>query len=253
MERSAKDRIVGGRLSALIENFFFFPMRRRVRLEYERRQIARDSALREVESSLMKASAAGFTSIANLYNAALFTLLIDQDIADYTLQLVLAKVHRQRVFVARGTSVLLYEATEDVPRILGKEYRQDVGIWANAPEVMNRLNSGMAQVNQFKSNHSQFLRNIRVLVGAHRDHDAMKQIQLLRDLDPMIIGRLVAEYSSAHRELVDAQILVMEHLAIRLSTVNQFLNSMVDAPSSDGIQSPVVDRSDSREERRGSS
>src|SRR5437868_927418 len=68
----------------------------------------------------------GFKSYAVAYNAALFMVLVEQDLSAYSAALYYANSKWHQQFAARGMAVLLYEMVEDIPEVLGKDYRQSL-------------------------------------------------------------------------------------------------------------------------------
>jgi hypothetical protein len=70
----------------------------------------------------------------------------------------------------------------------------------------------MAGFNRFKQEHSSFLNGIRKNVGAHREKDALAQLEVLEALDHMAVYRLGAKFSEPLRLLVDFQIKLLEYV-----------------------------------------
>ena len=82
------------RLSGFIEWVVFYGMRRKVRHDYAERQTKREEAFEQIEKNRENAERLGFRSAAGIYNAAMFVLLLDQDLQDYVLQMIHAEVDR---------------------------------------------------------------------------------------------------------------------------------------------------------------
>lgn len=104
----------------------------------------------------------------------MYLLLLDQDIAYFTDDLVCAIGDRRRAFLAKQEAILLYEAAEDVPQLLGREFRDAVKALGASAEEIARLNSVSSDLNQFWHGHREFLGRIRNVLAAHRDHDALR-------------------------------------------------------------------------------
>ena len=76
-----------------------------------------------MRKTLQQASDTNAANIKILFNVSLYLLLLDQDLAYFTNDLVQAIGDRRRAFIAKQEAVLLYEAAEDVRQLLGQEFR----------------------------------------------------------------------------------------------------------------------------------
>lgn len=149
-----------------------------------------------------EATRAGVPAYFDVYNAGLFVALLEQDISAFNESIYLAPSEWHRQFHARGLAVLLYEGSEDVPQILGKKYRDSLKVLELGPDWFAALNSVSGKLSRFRQNHSEFLKNVRSLVGAHKDHNASAQLDLLVNLKSIEIYQLGAEFSEPLRELI---------------------------------------------------
>ncbi len=188
-----------------IEFIVFFRTRRRIARDHALRQSARNSAFDEVQKQMEKAREAGFSSFSGVHNVSLYLLLLDQDLQDYVLQFSKATGRRQRVFAARGLAVLLYEAAEDIPELFGKQYRAVLKKFSVSDDIMVALNDGVGCVNTFKKQNSDALKTIRSYVGAHRDKDAAKQIEVLDAINPLAVLSMAPELTVGLSKLLEAQ------------------------------------------------
>lgn len=151
----------------------------------------------------------GLKNHATAYNAALFMVLVEQDLSAYSNALYFANTKWNQEFAARGMAVLLYETSKDIPEILGKEYRQalcDLGLGDSWLQALNKSVSGF---NTFKAEHAVFLNTVRTYVGAHKEKDALAQLAVLEALDHMEIYRLGAKFSVSLNSLVEFQMALL--------------------------------------------
>lgn len=154
----------------------------------------------------------GYKNHAIAYNAALFIVLIEQDLSAYSAALYYANSKWHQQFFARGMAVLLYETTKDIPEVLGKNYRQALRNLGVEDTWLLPLNKSIAGFNTFKDEHANFLNTVRNYAGAHKEQDALAQLAVLEGLDHMEIYRLGAEFSDSLRVLVDFQIKLLDFL-----------------------------------------
>ena len=102
-----------------IERVVLLRNRIRYRVSSRAKNKARATALATVRKTLESARKGNATNIQSVFNVSLYLLLLHQDLAFFTGDLVLAIGARRRAFIAKHEAVLLYEAAEDVPQLLG--------------------------------------------------------------------------------------------------------------------------------------
>ncbi|MFT3706566.1 MAG: hypothetical protein QM817_02760 [Archangium sp.] len=141
----------------------------------------------------------GGGDLARIHNATLFVLLLDEDLHWLTSQMLAALDESERKFVARQFAVLLYEASEDLPQLFGRGYRDALrGLKLDA-RVLPQLDTITRQLNRFKQLHADDLKHVRSIVGAHREQNALTQIETLERVQPLELMSLAAElYESLH-------------------------------------------------------
>lgn len=154
----------------------------------------------------------GFKNHAVVYNAALFMVLVEQDLSAYSAALYHANSKWHQQFAARGMAVLLYEAAEDIPAVLGKDYRQALRDLGLGDSWLKELNRSAAGFNAFKNKHANFLKTVRNYAGAHKEKNALAQLAVLETLDHMEVHRLGAKFSEPLRSLVDFQMALLNYL-----------------------------------------
>lgn len=97
---------------------------------------------------------------------------------------------------------MLHELNEDMPQLLGKQYRE----WLKDIELgqawFDELNLITSKLNVFRKSNAKFLAEVRNYVGAHKDHDAIKQLDTMAAFTGLDVYRLAAEFSDPIRDLV---------------------------------------------------
>jgi hypothetical protein len=172
--------------------------RRRARPKHKGRQ----AAIATTTNTLRRAGDIRSESIRTVFNVSLYLLLLDQDLADFTDDLVNAIGDRRRRFIAKHEAVLLYESAEDLPKLLGKEFRNAVRAIGAPDEVMSRLNAISSDLNSFWKDNRAFLGAIRNAVAAHRELDALRYVETLNGLEPLDVMRRAAAFSDRLERLI---------------------------------------------------
>lgn len=162
----------------------------------------RADAIATTKNTLANAKKVNAGASQAVFNVGLYLLLLDQDLADFTDDMLNAVGVRRRRFVAKHEAVLLFEAAEDLPRLLGKTFREAVGQLGASADQLQRLNSASSSLHRFWDSHRDFLGGIRKALAAHREHDALLYAEKLEALDPLEVTRLAADFSGHLERLI---------------------------------------------------
>jgi hypothetical protein len=173
------------RLKHGIERVVLLPARVRHRARARRKHAARVEAMSTVRRTLEGASKLKSENVKTVFNVGMFVLLLDQDLAHFSDDLITAIGNRRRAFVAKHEAVLLHEAADDLPQLLGRKFRDAVGAVGASDTQIAQLNAVTSDLNRFWREHREFLGKVRNTLGAHRDHDALTYSQGLDDLKPL--------------------------------------------------------------------
>jgi len=144
----------------------------------------------------------GFTNHATIHNVALFLLLFERDIAYLKRDAVLALTNRRRQHIARQLSVQLYECSEDMPQLLGKEFRESLVALGAGDAEFKALKKVTKKLSAFKRTHHEALKEIRNVSGAHRDHRAAHQMRVIEDVDLVEVLRISGDLYEPIREFM---------------------------------------------------
>jgi hypothetical protein len=156
----------------------------------------------DVRRALNGASRLNAQDTKTILNVGMYLLMLDQDLAYFTDDLVCAIGERRRTFCAKHEAILLYEAAEDLPQLLGRRFREATRTAGASVSQMERLNSVSSALSAFWTTHRVFLGDIRNAVGAHREHDAQRYVERLDTISPIDVMRCAAALSGLLDELV---------------------------------------------------
>lgn len=196
----------------LLLRFFLIPGRLRYRWKNRNRLTVTARLIATLKKQCEDAHKHGLKNHAIAYNAALFMTLVEQDLSAYSSALYLANTKWHQQFAARGMAVLLYETAKDIPEVLGKEYRQALRNLRLDDSWLQALNKSTTGFNAFKTEHAALLKTVRTYVGAHKEKDALAQLEVLETLDHMEIYRLGAKFSASLNALVEFQMALLAYL-----------------------------------------
>ena len=197
---------------SVLERIVGLPYRIQFRLRNRGRQKLQTDTLALLRGLFEKSESLGLQNSRRIHNVALYALLLDQDLWQFNCDMVLATSDRRRSFVARHLTVLLYEGADDLPALLGKDYRESLRRINVPGDWMDGLNQISRGFNAFRNKRQAALSTIRNAVAAHRAHDVKKQLDLLDSLRPIEITKLAAQFSEPLNKLVRLQTKLTAHL-----------------------------------------
>jgi hypothetical protein len=122
----------------LFEWVRFFPLRFRQRLASRKTSQTRSAAIEAARTHLATVhsiKAGGLQKVTNVI------LLLDQDLGEFRHDRIHARSEHRRRFLAKQEAVLLYEAAEDLPQLLGKKFRRAVKDLGTSPELITQLDA----------------------------------------------------------------------------------------------------------------
>jgi hypothetical protein len=189
-----------------------FPKRIRFRRQNRNRRKVTESLLLVLKERYDEATRANVPTYIGVYNVGLFVVLLEQDISAYSESIFFARSEWHRQFYARGLAVLLYEGAEDLPQLLGKKYREWIADLELNSQWVTALNNIGAKLSRFRRSHSDFLSDVRNLVGAHKDHNTSAQLDVFANLKAVDVYRLGAEFSEPLRNLIEFYIRLLTYM-----------------------------------------
>ena len=126
----------------------------------------------------------------NICNAALFCSLLNYDLTILLASQLNELSPARRSFYSRQLSLSLFEATEDLPTVLGKDFRTAIWALADAGTHIATLAAIRKQLSAFMISSGPLLKKIRIFCAAHREHDGYKQLEIIEAIDDNIIYQL---------------------------------------------------------------
>jgi hypothetical protein len=158
-----------------------------------------------IKREYKRARDADLEHYTRFYNVSLFILVMDYDmsiLSQYYVESCIKDKDWEKKYIARQIAVSLYEASEDIPQLLGKGFRASLRTIPLWDEAENELNEITKKLDQFKQSHKKILGELRNFVAAHRDHDAFKQMEIIDDLNPDSIYALLGDFYDIVNPLV---------------------------------------------------
>lgn len=125
------------------------------------------------------------------------------DITCLTQTIINEETKWKNILFTKKLILILYETQKDLPHLFGKKFRKIFDNIVNSKDYIKEMNSLLKPISVFTSEYEEYLKIARNTVSAHRDHDTVIQISMMKKMDPYIIIRLAIELEQQIRKLYD--------------------------------------------------
>jgi hypothetical protein len=147
-----------------------------------------------------------------IFNVGLYTLTVERDVSALKFMILYQTDNWNKLYLSRQLAVLLYESTEDFLELLGKQFRKLMSDLKEKESLTLKLNEITKELNKFKSDNKEFLKEIRNYCGAHRDKNAYQQFSIINSVEPNLLLGLTAEFMAPIKKLSSFFIEVMDSI-----------------------------------------
>lgn len=184
--------------------YYLMTRNHRNALRSERKHsIYRDSAIEAVRQLLQSAAKNCLPHVKTVSNLSLYLLLMDRDFSILKVDMIAATFDGRRLnFIARQMAVMIYEATDDLKEMLGKDFRSSLTVLKTPQADLEELNRIHSRICCFANDHNKLLNKLRNVAAAHRDKDAMTFLQVCESLEPSEIFELGGDFYDIMNELI---------------------------------------------------
>ena len=145
-----------------------------------RRLLAMTALMKE---TLLGLRERGWNTHADLWNIALHINLAAHDLSVQVWALCVERDIWARRLAARHVALMAFEISEDLTHLLGGSIRQALSSLGVLAMYESTLRGSKAPLNEFWRDHSQSLKNIRIVAAAHRDPDGLRLLDVTERLD----------------------------------------------------------------------
>ncbi|HNQ62194.1 MAG TPA: hypothetical protein PKJ62_07370 [Bacteroidia bacterium] len=150
---------------------------------YEQRHNIVSACTTAFRDTITMCRANGWLAHETVWNSCLFVNLAYHDLSILTYDLSFEREEWKRLFIARSLSLLLYEIAEDISEIFGKKYHNALSTLSVSNELIDNLHTSIKPINSFRNEKSELLKRIRNVSAAHKDHDALTQLEVIENID----------------------------------------------------------------------
>jgi hypothetical protein len=163
---------------------WFFPARR-FRKNTAKAIAHIEEILPVIERQWYQANELELAKYLTLYNSMSFLLLLHYDLAVLAYDHSAEADERKQNLYARQLCLLMHEALDDIPKVFGGPFRNAAASLPNGDDYLQRISEVLKILSCIrKENHTQ-IAEIRNFVAAHRDHDSLRQLEIMRKIDSL--------------------------------------------------------------------
>ncbi len=175
--------------------------------EYEKRFIERyavlDSNILLIKKIKKLATDKGTNDHIIMWNVFGFINILSYDLVSVGYSLLYETKKWQKVYFARQVVLLIYEALNDIPGMLGKDFKNIFKDISEASNYLMELKSLQKEFGKFSTIHFENLKQIRMNIIAHRDPDIDNQLHYIETIDPYEIINIMFDFEKILRQISD--------------------------------------------------
>ena len=182
-----------------------------LRKHWRRKQHELEELLTVMKNALNEARRQSLPAIEVIWNAAAYITLVSFDLSVLGELQMFENEEWKRRYHARNTALLIFEALNDLPDVLGKGFRESMLVLPNGEDLLRDVSAAQKRLSRIRDKHAAELNEIRKYTTAHRDNSGLEQLRVVFDLQPAKIFRLSADFDSALNKLGEASQACMTH------------------------------------------
>ena len=192
------------RIARTIKRIIWFLPARRFRKNTTRAIAQIEDILPTIESQWLKAKELGLAKYSTLYNSMSFLLLLHYDFAVLAYNHATEVDERKQNLYARQLCLLIHEALEDVPTVFGSSFRKAASSLPNGDSYISAISAVLKTLSDIRKANRGPIAEIRNFVVAHRDHDALKQLEIMRKIDNLWLMSVSSQFTDFLGKMANA-------------------------------------------------
>jgi hypothetical protein len=151
----------------------------------------------------------GWNTHERIWNACLFLNDAAYDHSILIFDLACERNEWRRSLAARSLALLLFEVSEDIPAVFGKDFRASMDALDVPADLKAAVSTATKEVSSFFHQHRSMLKEIRVAAAAHRDHDAVALHETIERMDLLTMLSAALDLGNLLNDLAAAAQAVM--------------------------------------------
>jgi len=192
------------RVARTIKRIIWFLPLRRLRKNTVRTIASIEDILPTIERQWLTAKDFGLTKYSRLYNSMSFLLLLHYDFAILAYNHAAEVDERKQNLYARQLCLLIHEALEDIPTVFGNPFRNAAVSLPNGQTHVSAISSVLKTLGDIRRTNERPIADVRNFVAAHRDHDALKQLEIMRNINNLWLMSISEKFTEFLGKMANA-------------------------------------------------
>lgn len=136
-----------------------------------------------------------------IWNTAGYLNITGYDLKIIGRELFFSTNEWQKRYFSRQACLLIYELTNDIPSLLGRNFRSELNKLSDASTLAMELNSITKSISDYKKDNNERLKNIRNFSVAHRDKDIFEQLSVIESIQWNEVIEYVTKFDDIMNDL----------------------------------------------------
>ncbi|MHB8151201.1 MAG: hypothetical protein ACYDIB_13685, partial [Desulfobulbia bacterium] len=182
-------------------NGFILENRDSLAIQFSKKRVKLEKTLEVIAAGVRETQKQRVLPMEHIWNAAGYINTCSFDLAVAGEALILEDDYWKRRYFSRMAAINIYEASIDIPNIVGKEFRTEVARLPDGEGFLKGLGQEIKKLHTFRAAHALWLKDIRVCCAAHRDKALREQLRIVFEISPTKVLRVMAEFDALLNEL----------------------------------------------------
>lgn len=137
-----------------------------------------------------------------IWNVANYIIILSYDLKVATYSVIKEKRQWNKLFFARQLCLILYECSQNIPHIHGKDFQIVLKKLKESHEISNDIKSVVKEISRYYYDNKNFLYEVRNITTAHRDFsDTLNQLRTINSIEIEKVLRISHQFEELINEL----------------------------------------------------
>lgn len=164
------------------------------RKQFESNLSIQESTMELLYKGVMHSDLNNFKNNRLIWNVSCYVNVISYDLKVIGKYLMLSKTEWEKRYFARQAGLLIYEGTNDLFDLFGREFRTAISGLSDFEKLKESLKQITKRLNLYKETHITRLHNIRNVSIAHRDQNTAEQLSTIFSISWVEAINFVSEF-----------------------------------------------------------
>ncbi len=191
------------RIDRFVNSIILIPIRLKHKIISRNEHKKNREYIKFISNQIYKPEIRNNKNIYTLFNLTLYLMLLNEDFLYFQDGLILSNGKRDKIFYVKHIAVQLYESSNDLKILLGKPLRDSLFSLNIPMDIFNQLEELKSSLNLFRMKNENYLKNIRKLIGAHRDHNTILYLETYDSINSTDFIKITTEFIGYIRNLIE--------------------------------------------------